>query len=141
MISERCAAQIADFTGFHWRSCERNAKHHEPDTDGQIKGWCTQHTPSLVRARREARNQEYGAKRARRAQQTRLEAAAPALLAAARDALSHIEELEEAWRRGVLHELDTPGGTRSNKNVDVRVALEAAIKKAEGAKHEPHNLP
>lgn len=39
------------------------------------------------------------------------------------EALEHIEELEEAWRKGVINELDYKGGTRSNRNLAVRVAL------------------
>jgi hypothetical protein len=47
---------------------------------------------------------------------------------ALRKAKSHVAELEEAWRRGAIHETDSGGnGTRSNRNVDVRVALANAL--------------
>jgi hypothetical protein len=35
----------------------------------------------------------------------------------------HIDELEEAWRRGAISEHDGKGGTRSNRNVTMRVEL------------------
>jgi len=54
------------------------------------------------------------------------------LLAAAEAALAHVEELEESWSRGALEERDGKGGTRSNRNVDVRVQLQAAIAKTKG---------
>lgn len=43
-------------------------------------------------------------------------------------ALAHVEELEDTWRRGIISEHDGTGGTRSNRNVDVRVALQTALK-------------
>lgn len=52
------------------------------------------------------------------------------LLAACEGALAHVLELEEAWMRGVIDERDFQGGTRSNRNTDVRVRLVAAIEKA-----------
>ena len=57
-----------------------------------------------------------------------------ALEAVARQALEHVEELEEAWRGGVISELDAlgRGGTRSNRNHDVAMALAVAL-----AAHEP----
>jgi hypothetical protein len=61
----------------------------------------------------------------------RLEGSAPALLDACKEALEHISELEEAWRTGALSERDGKGGTRSNRNLDVRVILESAIKQSE----------
>jgi hypothetical protein len=60
-----------------------------------------------------------------------LEKAAPDLLAVCKATLEHISELQEAWRTGAITERDDLGGTRSNRNVDVRVNLEAAIAKAE----------
>ena len=52
------------------------------------------------------------------------------LLAAAKAALEHVEELEEAWLRGALSESDTGGGTRSNRNHDLKMMLQAVIKLA-----------
>ena len=46
---------------------------------------------------------------------------------AALEALAHVLELEEAWQRGVLRELDGLGGTRSNRNVVVRTLLSDAL--------------
>lgn len=42
-------------------------------------------------------------------------------------ALAHVEELEAAWSRGLIEERDTRkmGGTRSNRNTEVRAALQA----------------
>jgi hypothetical protein len=54
------------------------------------------------------------------------------LLAACEMAMEHVVELEDAWLRGALSETDYQGGTRSNRNVDIRVALSAAIAKARG---------
>ena len=68
--------------------------------------------------------------RVERAEQARRAACYPALLAAAERALQHIEELEEAWRRGVLRDGEGESGIRSNRNVDCRVLLRAAIAKA-----------
>jgi hypothetical protein len=42
-------------------------------------------------------------------------------------ALDHVLELEEAWRTGALSEHDGKGGTRSNRNADVRLALRKAL--------------
>ena len=50
-----------------------------------------------------------------------------ALLAVCEAALAHVQELEEAWRRGAITEHDGKGGTRSNRNVDVRAILADAI--------------
>jgi Ribonuclease G/E len=36
-----------------------------------------------------------------------------------REIVDHLEELEEAWRRGVIWESAGEGGTRSNRNVDL----------------------
>ena len=57
------------------------------------------------------------------------EARIAVLTEAANFALEHVEELEEAWRRGTIQELDhwRLGGERSNRNVEVRVALRAAL--------------
>jgi hypothetical protein len=41
--------------------------------------------------------------------------------------VAHLEELAEAWKRGAIHELDTTGGARSNRNWDVLVQLHAAL--------------
>lgn len=49
------------------------------------------------------------------------------LVCAAVDALAHVEELREAWRTGAIDERDGRGGLRSNRNVDVEVALRKAL--------------
>ena len=55
-----------------------------------------------------------------------------ALLAACEKSLDHIQELEDAWSRGAIHESDYKGGTRSNRNTNARVILRAAIQLAQG---------
>ena len=40
----------------------------------------------------------------------------------------HIAELREAWERGVMREGDNLGGTRSNRNMDVAVAISRALR-------------
>jgi len=57
----------------------------------------------------------------------RLIAAARDLLAACQAAMEHVIELESAWVTGALHERDDKGGTRSNRNTDVREQLRTAI--------------
>lgn len=54
------------------------------------------------------------------------------LMGACKGALAHCLELEDAWRSGALSESDGQGGTRSNRNVDVRAAMEKVIARAEG---------
>lgn len=49
------------------------------------------------------------------------------LVDAAIDALSHVEELREAWRTGAISERDGLGGTRSNRNVEIECKLRDAI--------------
>lgn len=49
------------------------------------------------------------------------------LNSAATSAHTHVEELREAWRTGAIEERDGLGGTRSNRNVDVEVALRKAL--------------
>jgi hypothetical protein len=49
------------------------------------------------------------------------------LRVAALEALEHLEELREAWRRGVIDERDGQGGTRSNRNVEISVKLRDAL--------------
>jgi len=63
---------------------------------------------------------------------THLIAAAPDLYAVCKAALEHVIELEDAWQRGSLHDYDGQGGTRSNRNIDVRNALQTALAKALG---------
>ena len=55
------------------------------------------------------------------------QAANAALRTALEPAQSHCEELREAWERGALDEHDGQGGTRSNRNVKVLLALRAAL--------------
>jgi hypothetical protein len=43
---------------------------------------------------------------------------------------AHLEELEDAWRRGCISEHDRQGGTRSNRNVEVLIL----VRKLLGAK-------
>lgn len=43
-------------------------------------------------------------------------------------ALAHVRDLEDAWRSGALNERDGKGGTRSNRNLEVRRSLEIALK-------------
>lgn len=50
-----------------------------------------------------------------------------ALLDAATAALSHLQELRDAWQRGVIDERDGRGAARSNRNVEVEVALRQAL--------------
>ena len=54
-----------------------------------------------------------------------------ALLERARDeitlSLSHIRDLEEAWRSGAITESDGRGGERSNRNVRIRNGLEQIL--------------
>lgn len=42
-------------------------------------------------------------------------------------ALYHVTELREAWSTGALHECDGGGGTRSNRNVDVQLAIRKVL--------------
>lgn len=42
-------------------------------------------------------------------------------------ALGHVQELRDAWERGVISEHDGLGGTRSNRNVDVEVRLRSLL--------------
>ena len=58
------------------------------------------------------------------------------LIAACEAALAHVQELEEAWRRGAITEHDGKGGTRSNRNVDVRAILADAISGKEVYDHD-----
>ena len=53
------------------------------------------------------------------------------LQAACREALSHVQELREAWMVGSIREADGSGGTRSNRNVDVEFSLNKALKRCE----------
>ena len=54
------------------------------------------------------------------------------LLAACEAALSHVQELREAWQTGAISERDGRGGTRSNRNADIDTKLRKAIAKAKG---------
>ena len=42
-------------------------------------------------------------------------------------ALNHVVEIREAWMTGALSDHDGKGGTRSTRNVEVEMALRAAI--------------
>ena len=61
----------------------------------------------------------------------KLEAGAQ-VLGALEEALLHLEELEEAWARGIIHESDGKGGTRSNRNFACVGRARAAIANAKG---------
>ncbi len=52
-----------------------------------------------------------------------------ALSEACEAAQSHILELEDAWLRGCITENDGQGGTRSNRNIEVRNVIRAALAK------------
>lgn len=54
-----------------------------------------------------------------------------ALVAAAQEVDIHLAELEDAWSRGALSEHDGKGGTRSNRNADLRRRLTRALLAAE----------
>ncbi len=56
------------------------------------------------------------------------------MLTALEAAYSHVLELREAWARGVLREGDGLGGSgiRSNRNVDVELAIRAILARAKG---------
>jgi len=49
-------------------------------------------------------------------------------------ARQHVHELEDAWQRGAIQDLDGKGGERSNRNIEVRNLLRAAL-----AAKEPHH--
>lgn len=57
----------------------------------------------------------------------RAEAQVAALATAIAMALTHTDELKTAWERGVISEHDGQGGLRSNRNAEVRRALQAAL--------------
>lgn len=42
-------------------------------------------------------------------------------------ALLHVTELEDAWRRGAIDERDGLGGTRSNRNIEVRNLIQSVM--------------
>ena len=42
--------------------------------------------------------------------------------------VGHLDELRDAWLRGVISEHDGKGGTRSNRNAEVLAAYEAGLK-------------
>lgn len=42
-------------------------------------------------------------------------------------ALDHVLELEEAWRSGAVSDCDGQGGTRSNRNSELRAGLAKAL--------------
>ena len=44
----------------------------------------------------------------------------------------HIDDLADAWMRGGLYDRDGSGGTRSNRNADVRRLLEKVITREKG---------
>lgn len=47
----------------------------------------------------------------------------------------HIDELEDAWQRGCIQESDGKGGERSNRNVELRVALARRIAALDAARN------
>ncbi len=50
-----------------------------------------------------------------------------ALVEACEKVALHLQELRDAWQRGIIDERDGKGGTRSNRNVECEVALRTAI--------------
>lgn len=54
------------------------------------------------------------------------------LVCASALALTHVTELRKAWRTGAIDERDGYGGLRSNRNVDVEVALRKALEGKRG---------
>ena len=74
----RCCEEVADFTGFHWFQCSRAAVVVEDD-----KPYCTQHRPSVVRARRDKATAAYHTKMSSRASDSRKLSAFDDLLAVA----------------------------------------------------------
>ena len=45
---------------------------------------------------------------------------------------AHLEELREAWERGVISESDCKGGLRSNRNFDALLAVRKALGRVAG---------
>lgn len=63
-----------------------------------------------------------------------LRAEAAVLRRALESAAAHIEELADAWRRGCIRESDGLGGTCSNRNWDVHIAIREALRIDAGTK-------
>lgn len=61
-----------------------------------------------------------------------LRATAPKMQAVLEQALIHVQELREAWMQGALAERDGQGGTRSNRNAEVEIAIRAVLAEAKG---------
>lgn len=72
--------------------------------------------------------------RVREQQRAELREINAGLLEACKAAQLHTQELWDAWQRGAINERDGLGGIRSNRNMEVDVALRAAIAKAESIK-------
>lgn len=51
------------------------------------------------------------------------------------DILAHLEELEDAWLRGAIHEHDCKGGMRSNRNVELARRLRKILPAAPVIRH------
>lgn len=64
---------------------------------------------------------------AQRERAVRLEVALRLAAKALGMARLHVGELEEAWRSGALREHDGKGGTRSNRNVEMRVVIDETL--------------
>jgi len=56
------------------------------------------------------------------------DAAVAPLLDALEKALFHVEDLRDAWARGAITAHDGRGGERSNRNVEVAVAIPALLR-------------
>ena len=56
------------------------------------------------------------------------------LLEALKLAETHLDELADAWQRGALHGYDGQDGIRSNRNMDILIAIRkaAALSKQAG---------
>jgi len=151
---QTCSISVPEpgpFGNFHLHPCTKPAK---VKRDGKL--YCTIHDPDHIKAKEGAKcfHRSHGGYGPRCGQPSvaiehgfgvcaahtrenlrakeRLTAAAPDLLEAARLALAHILDLEEAWLYGAISDHAGKGATRSNRNHDVRVALSAAIAKAGG---------
>lgn len=71
-----CAAIVHDTQSWRGRNCTRAGTVHENG-----KYWCKQHAPSAEKARRDKAQAEWEAQWAKKSEQRKLEAAAPAMLA------------------------------------------------------------
>jgi hypothetical protein len=81
-VDNRCAAEVLDAGSYRSRRCTRDGTFIE---DG--KRWCKQHAPSLGEKRLAAKNAQWDAESERKGREFRMARAAPALLAACKNAV------------------------------------------------------